>query len=108
MNSYTVSFGAYRYTTSAQAAQRAAEVQDRGAAWRDTIRGLPVTVARETQTLSSVGTARYYLAHQQGTLTLRVWSNVGIIDGEPPTGIARKTLYQAFRVMVETARESAR
>lgn len=108
VNRYAVSFGAYRYETPARAQDRAAEVLDQGDSWRDTIRGLPVTVARETETISSVGTARYYLSYHQGTLALRVWSTIGIIDGAPPTDVARKSLYQAFRVMGETARASAR
>lgn len=106
VNSYGVSFGAYRYETSARARERTEEVLEQGATWRDTIRGLPVIVARETETLASVGTARYYLSYHQGTLALRVWSTIGVIDGAPPTDVAQKTLYQAFRVMVERARAS--
>lgn len=103
VNTYSISIGAYRYESVVTAKEHAREVRGQRASWRDTLRGLPVTVARETQTISSVGSARYYLSYHQGPLVLRVWSRVGVIDGPPPREVARKSMYQAFRVMVETA-----
>lgn len=57
VNTYSISIGAYRYESVAPAREHAREVRGQGASWRDTLRGLPVTVARETQTIFSVGSA---------------------------------------------------